>query len=184
MSAMHTRTDEDMIGSFIRELRERGLRLTAQREILLRVIAGHLGRTTSVQEIWERTREEDPYIGIATVYRTLNLLGEMGVVNVIYLGEGEFRLELPKRRTHVTAYCRACGSSFQLDDEEGKRLELERWLAEAGLEPLPQSIALAGLCERCRQSGAEPDTRQGFGPRKGNCPGGRCRRMRRFREEG
>ena len=96
----------------------------------------------------------------------------------------DFRLELPKRRTHVTAYCRACGSSFQLDDEEGKRLELERWLAEAGLEPLPQSIALAGLCERCRQSGAEPDTRQGFGPRKGNCPGGRCRRMRRFREEG
>ena len=106
------------------------------------------------------------------------------MVNVIYLGEGDFRLELPKRRTHVTAYCRACGSSFQLDDEEGKRLELERWLAEAGLEPLPQSIALAGLCERCRQSGAEPDARQGFAPRKGNCPGGRCRRMRRFREEG
>ena len=46
---MHTRTDEDMTGSFMRELRERGLRLTAQREILLRVIAGHLGRTTSVQ---------------------------------------------------------------------------------------------------------------------------------------
>ena len=178
---MHTRTDEDMIGSFIRELRERGLRLTAQREILLRVIAGHLGRTTSVQEIWERTREEDPYIGIATVYRTLNLLGEMGVVNVIYLGEGDFRLELPKRRTHVTAYCRAGGSSFQLDDEEGKRLELERWLAEAGLEPLPQSIALAGLCEKCAKEEKERSLEAGPG-RRGTCPGRRCRGMRRFRE--
>ena len=81
--------------AFLENLKRRGFRLTAQRETLFKVIAETLGSPTSVQEIWDKSRALDPSIGIATVYRTLNLLGEMGVVNVIYLGEGEFRLSCP-----------------------------------------------------------------------------------------
>ena len=93
-----------------------------------RVIAEDLGNPTSVQNIWDRTREVDPSIGIATIYRTLNLLGEMGVVNIIYLSDGEFRLDVPLQKIHVTAFCRHCGALFLLGGEEEKQDLLESWL--------------------------------------------------------
>ena len=173
--------DGGTIDAFMQKLRDRGLRLTAQRETLFHIIGEYLGEATSVQDIWERTREADPSIGIATIYRTLNLLGEMGVVNIIYLNDGEFRLDVPMQKVHVTAFCRACGSTFHLDGEQEKQQTLERWLEEAGLELLPQSIALAGLCEKCAKEEKERSLEAGPG-RRGTCPGRRCRGMRRFRE--
>ncbi|MDI9369817.1 MAG: transcriptional repressor [Synergistaceae bacterium] len=164
---------------FMRKLRDRGLRLTAQRETLFHIIAEFLGKTTSVQDIWERTREADPSIGIATIYRTLNLLGEMGMVNIIYLNDGEFRLDVPKQKIHLTAFCRVCGEVFQLDGEQEKQQTLERWLSEAGLELLPQSMALSGLCEKCANE--EDQRMEGPRGRRGACHGRRCRGMRRFR---
>jgi Fur family ferric uptake transcriptional regulator len=179
------RTDE-MIGAFLEKLKSRGLRLTAQRETLFRIIAENLGNPTSVQNIWDRTREVDPSIGIATIYRTLNLLGEMGVVNIIYLSDGEFRLDVPLQKIHVTAFCRHCGALFPLGGEDEKQGVLESWLEETGLELLPQSVAVAGLCTECREALKSPDAlpaRRGPVGQQGPCLRRRCRRMGRIQEE-
>lgn len=164
---------------FLEKLKDKGLRLTAQREVLFRVIAGNLGMPSTVQDIWGKTRDIDPSIGIATVYRTINLLAEMGLVNVIYLNEGQFRLEIPGIKIHVSAFCRHCGSLFPLGDEEKKQEILEEWLSDLGMELLPQSIAIAGLCAKCREElkdeNASPAGQGPFG-RQGNCV-----RRRRFR---
>ncbi len=85
---MDEQQHESAVTGFLEKLKGRGLRLTAQREVLFRVIAENLGVPSTVQDIWGKTRYLDPSIGIATVYRTINLLAEMGVVNVIYLNEG------------------------------------------------------------------------------------------------
>lgn len=135
---------------FMEKLKSGGFRVTAQRETLFAVIAESLGGPTSVQEIWEKSRALDPSIGIATVYRTVNLLEEMGVLNVIYLNEGEFRLEMPGAMFHVAAFCRRCGKLRPLGGEAEKQRAVEEWLLEAGMELLPQSLAVAGLCEECR----------------------------------
>ncbi len=126
-----------------------------------------------MQDIWGKTRYLDPSIGIATVYRTINLLAEMGVVNVIYLNEGEFRLEMPEQKLHISAFCRHCGSLVPLGEEAQKQETLEQWLADAGLELLPQSLAIAGLCGKCREElkdeNASPADQGPFG-RPGHCP--------------
>ena len=167
---------------FLEKLRESGLRVTPQRETLFKVFAESLGEPTTVQDLWTKTREFDSSIGIATVYRTINLLGEMGLLNVLYLNEGEFRLEMPKQKLSLTAFCRHCGNLFPLSGGEEKKALLEKWLADSGLELLPQSLSIAGLCGECRKilraDDAAPAAGGPFG-RLGQCRGRRCRQGRR-----
>jgi Fur family ferric uptake transcriptional regulator len=176
---MDEQQHETAVTGFLEKLKNRGLRLTAQREVLFRVIAENIGIPSTVQDIWGKTRDLDPSIGIATVYRTINLLAEMGMVNVIYLNEGQFRLEMPEQKLHVSAFCRHCGSLFPLGGEDRKQETLEQWLGDTGMELLPQSIAIAGLCAKCREElkdeNASPADQGPFG-RSGHCP-----RRRRFR---
>lgn len=166
--------------AFLERLKGGGFRLTAQRETLFRVVAETLGTPSSVQDIWEKSRALDPSIGIATVYRTINLLEEMGVLNIIYLNEGEFRLEMPGQKLHVSAFCRRCGRLSPLGGEAEKQKIVEEWLEEAGMELLPQSLAVAGLCEECRAVMEDEDgPHPGMGRGRGGM--GRCMGMGRGR---
>jgi Fur family ferric uptake transcriptional regulator len=58
---------------------EAGLKMTAPRRAILTVLA-HANDHPSVEDVYERAKEEDPSISIATVYRTLGLLDELGLV--------------------------------------------------------------------------------------------------------
>ena len=72
--------------SILDELRERGVRLTPQRLLILNAVAqgeGHLG----VDEVFRQAKETYPYMDIATVYRTLHLLKKMGVVTEVAIGD-------------------------------------------------------------------------------------------------
>lgn len=158
--------------AFLENLKRGGFRLTAQRETLFKVIAETLGSPTSVQEIWDKSRALDPSIGIATVYRTVNLLEEMGVLNVIRLNEGEFRLEAPGQRLHIAAFCRRCGKLSPLGGEAEKQRVVEEWLEEAGMELLPQSLAVAVICGECRGAIDSDDFPWPPGRRRGGR--GRC----------
>ncbi len=176
---MEKRPQNDTMAGFLEKLKGRGLRLTTQREILFRIIAESLGTSSTVQDIWGKTRGYDPSIGIATVYRTINLLAETGMVNIIYLNDGQFRLEIPEQKLRVSIFCRHCGSVLLLEGEEEKQKLLEQWIAKTGMELLPQSIAIAGLCEKCREDikdeNALPAPPGSFGQSR------HCLRRRRFR---
>ncbi len=73
----------------------------------------------------------------------------------------------------------AIAALFSLGGEQEKQETLEQWILETGVELLPQSIAIAGLCEKCREDlkdeNASPADQGPFG-RPGHCP-----RRRRFR---
>ena len=174
-------TSAGAAAKFLQELKGRGLRLTSQRETLFGVVAEFMGRPSTVQDIWSRTRELDPSIGIATIYRTINLLSEMGVVNVIYLDGGLFRLENPEGKLHVSAFCRHCGAVLPLGGEEDKQVLIEKWLEGSGMELLPQSLAIACICRKCSDALREdslPPSGQVPLLRQRPCPG-RCRRRGR-----
>src|SRR5215212_6938447 len=63
---------------FERILRDRGYRLTNQRRIIVRELEGE--RHLSAEEIYDRVKGEHPDLGLSTVYRTLDLLTELGIV--------------------------------------------------------------------------------------------------------
>lgn len=66
----------------IEEFRKRGKRITGQREILLEVILE--GNWTSCKDIYYQARKRDPGLGMATIYRTVSALEEMGVLTRTY----------------------------------------------------------------------------------------------------
>lgn len=133
------------------ELRKRGFRLTSQREVIIKILIENSGKHCSVNDLWELAQAEDPSIGIATVYRTVNLLSGLGLLNLVNMEEGFYRFELPGQKMHFHVYCRMCGKVLHMKDEAGKETEIRRWVEEEGFHFLPQTLELAALCEECRR---------------------------------
>lgn len=134
-------------------LRNKGYRLTPQRLLVLSTIAegnGHLG----VDEVFRRAKESYPYMDIATVYRTLHLLKNLGVVTEVAIGDRlHYELTDPTGRHHHMV-CRICDGAFNLSPSylEEFRKTLVR---EFGFEPDLEHFAISGVCSDCQSKQQE-----------------------------
>ena len=70
------------------KLREKGLKVTNQRILILSVLEQNKGRHLTAEDIYELVTQEHPEIGLATVYRTIQLLWDMQLIDKINLDEG------------------------------------------------------------------------------------------------
>lgn len=132
-------------------LRGRGHRLTPQRLLVLSVIsegAGHLG----VDEVFRRAREFYEYMDLATVYRTLHLFKDAGVVTEVAIGERlHYELIEPGERHHHMV-CRVCRGAYNLSPHY--LAEFRETLArEFGFEPDLEHFSVTGVCAGCRGEG-------------------------------
>jgi len=113
---------EKQISRFQDELFDRGLRLTKQREQVFRIVLtaeGHL----SAEDLHRKVREENRAIGFATVYRTLRVLVEIGLIEVRQFGDGVQRYESAAGDHHDHMICVDCGAVYEFEDEEIERLQ-------------------------------------------------------------
>ena len=136
---------------FVQQLRERGFRLTPQREIILSVLHDVEGWATA-DEIYSRVQEVSTALDISTVYRTLDLLQELGLVFGMDTGDGQRRYELlGVHGPHLHLVCQACGQviAAELDVARsfGARLQ-----AEYGFLPALDHLSIPGLCPTCAAS--------------------------------
>lgn len=127
-------------------LRSRGYRLTNQRRCIVRELEG--GRHVSAEELYERVKVRHPEVGLSTVYRTLDLLTELGIVRKEDFGEGYSRYELATEQVHHHARCRECGTVIEFNEElmEYLALQVER---ETGFVTEWHEITLHGRCAGC-----------------------------------
>jgi Fur family ferric uptake transcriptional regulator len=137
-------------------LRSRNLPLTEQRaRVAQALFSTH--KHVSVEEIIERLHGERVLIGKATVYRTLDLLVESGLVREHDFGEGFKRYEyLAGPADHEHLICEGCGKLIEFKSPEID--ELKRELARAhNFRPRYHRLEVYGLCEDCRtDSGPQP----------------------------
>ena len=137
-------------------LRSRNLPLTEQRaRVAQALFSTH--KHVSVEEIIERLHEERVLIGKATVYRTLDLLVESGLVREHDFGEGFKRYEyLAGPADHEHLICEGCGKLIEFKSPEID--ELKRELARAhNFRPRYHRLEVYGLCEDCRtDAGPQP----------------------------
>jgi Fur family ferric uptake transcriptional regulator len=99
---------------FLHKLRERGFRLTPQREMVLSAMHEIKGLTTA-DEIHARVQEQSSAVDISTVYRTLELLQEFQLVACVDPGDGQHRYELLGiHGPHIHLVCQACGEVSHL----------------------------------------------------------------------
>jgi len=130
-----------------RSLRSRGLRWTPQRGALLEVLSGIDGHVTGA-ELVERSRELDPTTTPSTVYRTLDVLEELGVVSHSHGREGRQEFHVNPGADHGHLVCSSCGRSWELDPAEAR--ELVAGLRKRGFEVDVAHLSVEGRCADCR----------------------------------
>jgi Fur family ferric uptake transcriptional regulator len=134
----------------LEELRQRGVRLTLQRRLVLEALHAH-GEHLAVQDIQARLREQGTDLTETTVYRILQWLKELGLVSQTDLGHSGIVYQLIGSRPHHHLVCLNCGKIIDVDDSVIAPLG-ERLRADFGFEPRIDHLAIFGLCRDCQTS--------------------------------
>jgi len=150
-----TVTDMTLSNSVAREelkqqLTRQGYRLTQPREIILELLRG-----TSIHPdanwIYDQVRKRIPHISLGTVYRTMSVLAEAGLIQELHFGDAQARYD-GNVSEHYHVICMACGA---LEDIHMPPLrELERVASElTDYHISGHRVEFYGLCSRCQRKG-------------------------------
>lgn len=142
-------TYDRMVQSSLAEmLRARGLRLTAQRQLVLQAVHD-LGHATP-EQVHAAVREVAAGVNITTIYRTLELLEQLGLVTHTHLSHGAPTYHPAGEKAHVHLVCRSCGAVDEIAPELLRPLA-DRLADERGFEVDIGHVALFGTCGKCRE---------------------------------
>jgi Fur family transcriptional regulator, ferric uptake regulator len=128
-------------------LKQRGLRMTPQRQLILDAVASMHGHV-SAEQVYQQVVRVFPDVNISTVYRTLEVLEELGVVRHTHFHEGVAQYQRTDEAPHHHMVCSRCGSDAELDLELLQPLaaELRR---RYGFEADLAHTAIVGRCRAC-----------------------------------
>ena len=132
-------------------------RWTAPREAILDLLS-RTSKHMSAKEIYAVLYRLSPGIGLTTIYRTLDLLVKMGLINKFTIGDGQSRYEFQhedKKGHHNHVICSKCGKIIDYSDFLEDELELvfktEKHLYQKyNFKVLGHNIEFYGLCEKCQ----------------------------------
>jgi Fur family ferric uptake transcriptional regulator len=131
-------------------LRHRGYKLTPQRRAVLNIIAQSHDHLTPAA-IYEKVHQEHPHVGLVTVYRTLDILAELGLICEVHAG-GSCRSYLMRRPSehHHHLICSECGAVIDFTDCDLSNLE-QRLARETHFEIEGHLLEFTGRCRNCRK---------------------------------
>ena len=105
----------------------------------------------SAEEIYGLVKTKYPYANISTIYRTLELLKELGLVSEIDLDDGRLRYHLTEKGHHHHLVCSKCGAMIDLPEFILLPLK-DKLLNDYKFEADLNHLAVFGLCQSCRNS--------------------------------
>jgi Fur family transcriptional regulator, ferric uptake regulator len=127
-----------------------GYRVTPQRiDILDAVCAG--GGHTTLGEIYARVRQVDPSIDRSTLYRTLKLFVELGLVVLADMGDGETYYEIAKPHRHHHLICRQCRKEQEIEHSLLQPM-FDQVYQQYGFRADSDHLVLFGICGECQRS--------------------------------
>jgi len=139
-----------------RTLSERGVRLTRQRKILLDLI-DKTGLHLDAERLYQLAKEKDPKLNRVTVYRTLKLLKEGGLVDELDLmhqaGEQHY-YETRRKQEHAHVICLACGKVEEFFGEPLQRLR-KQVESHFGFKIVLARTEMGGYCSHCQSLRAQ-----------------------------
>jgi Fur family ferric uptake transcriptional regulator len=130
-----------------------GYRLTGPRRAVAELIEHREGHFTAADLVAE-ARARRLAIGRATIFRALDLLAELGLVERLDLPTGEHAYVACEPRHHHHVVCSRCGRSAEIADE-GLRAVVESVAARTGYTVDTHRLELFGLCPLCKATGVE-----------------------------
>jgi Fe2+/Zn2+ uptake regulation proteins len=131
-------------------LRERGLRWTPQRRTVIEVLAETRGHVTG-SELIERCRAADATTIPSTVYRTLDVLEELGMVRHGHGVDGREEFHVGPDVEHGHLYCSDCGGRWEIADHSAAAV-VRAFAAADGFEVDLAHMTVVGRCRSCREA--------------------------------
>lgn len=122
--------------------------MTAQRQMVLDAVC-EIGDHARPEQVYELVQQKSPAVHRATVYRTLKLLCELGLVTDTVTAEGHMVYEIAGERPHHHLVCRCCGADLEFPDEE-YRAFVDALEEKSGFRIEATHITLSGLCPACQ----------------------------------
>jgi Fur family ferric uptake transcriptional regulator len=134
-------------GEIVKRLSEEGYRMTPQRLMIVSAIEDSDGHI-SAEEIYTQVVAKYPHVNISTVYRTLELLKQLGLVTETDFGEGRVRYHPAGKGHHHHLVCTGCGAVIDLDESslsslKGMLLREYKFVADL------KHLAIFGRCSKC-----------------------------------
>jgi Fur family transcriptional regulator, ferric uptake regulator len=128
-------------------LHERGLRWTPQLRLLVEVLSDTDGHITGA-ELVERCREQDPETTPSTVYRTLDVLEDIGLIRHAHGLDGREEFHVRPAREHGHMHCSVCHRAWEIaaEDVSGLLADFER---QRGFHVDLGHLSVIGVCRDC-----------------------------------
>jgi len=133
-------------------LKDKGYRLTKQRRATVEAIIANHGKHMSAEEIYLEVKKTCPEIGLATVYRTMLLFEETGMLNKHNFDDGRNRYELTNPEEdhhHHHLICIKCGSVTEVEEDLLDLLE-EKIEKQHQFDIMDHKVKFIGYCKKCR----------------------------------
>ncbi|RJX29248.1 MAG: transcriptional repressor [Dethiobacter sp.] len=130
-------------------------RLTPQRRLVLEIFLENKERHLSAEEVFQLSREKGEEIGLATIYRTLELLEALGLLRKMNFGDGRSRyelvqLDLTEHHHHHHLVCLSCSRIFEVEEDFLHQLE-EIIEQKHHFSIVNHNLQFFGYCKYCRQ---------------------------------
>ncbi|GEL76093.1 ferric iron uptake transcriptional regulator [Tenuibacillus multivorans] len=143
---------ENRIEKIKKQLHSQSYKLTPQREATVRVLLEHEEDHLSAEDVYLLVKEKSPEIGLATVYRTLELLSELKVVDKINFGDGVSRYDLRKEGAehfHHHLVCVECGSVKEIEEDLLGHVE-KTVESQWEFQVKDHRLTFHGICKNCQ----------------------------------
>ena len=127
--------------------RKNGYKVTSQRLAICKFILSRKDHPTT-DVIYQEMRKEYPTISLGTIYKTLHLLKEIGLIQELGFNEGSLRYD-PDMDLHINMVCLKCGKIYDYKAEDFN----DHWLnivSNIGVNPIGQRIDIYYECEECK----------------------------------
>jgi Fur family ferric uptake transcriptional regulator len=145
-----TGSPRDDLASVRDALRARGLRWTPQRRTVVEVLGETRGHVTGAALV-ERCRERDAATIPSTVYRTLDVLEEIGLVRHGHGPDGREEYHVGAEPEHGHLHCSACGGSWEVGTDEAAAVRAA-FESNHGFEVDLSHLSVLGRCRTCREA--------------------------------
>lgn len=134
-------------------LRHHSYKITPQRQTILRAFLEHGDQHLSAEETFMIVKNEYPDIGLATVYRTLELLAELEILQKNDFGDGRIRYEFSRQDEHHHHHliCLECGQVSEFDDDllDSLEKEIEK---RNDFKIIDHDLKFFGYCKKCQST--------------------------------
>ncbi|HHY03986.1 MAG TPA: transcriptional repressor [Thermoanaerobacterales bacterium] len=134
------------------KLNDKDYKLTPQRRATLLVFLENQSKHLSTEDVYKLVKSKYPDIGLATVYRTLQLFDDFDIIKKLNFGDGCYRYELSDREKHQHHHliCLKCGRVYEFEDDLLEELEqkIER---SNDFKIIDHVVKFLGYCNKCQK---------------------------------